>query len=175
MPITEQQAEMLAELAHVIRADLIATSAPAAKTWDQAGVKANIGKVKHLSLADVTLAVARAADDPDLNTPGAIGNARSSCYRERQVDRTAAAPARIAPAERCSACGAPLDGHWAADGHAPEVLARRGAAGAARGLSVARAALACPAIRDPQADCTCDDYHHANAAQTAALKEASHG
>ena len=50
MPVTKAQAASLAELAAACRPH-------GAPRWDAAGIVAAIGKVKHLSLADVALAV----------------------------------------------------------------------------------------------------------------------
>lgn len=76
MPVTREQAQMLATLAVAARP----TGAP---RWDPAGVFAAIGKIKQLALADVAMAVMRAAADRTLETPGAIANLRSSAWSER--------------------------------------------------------------------------------------------
>jgi hypothetical protein len=62
---------------------------------------AAIAKVRHLSLADVALAVIRAADDRALETPAPIGNPKAHCWRERADDR----PQPTTPYDHSSACG----------------------------------------------------------------------
>lgn len=94
MPVSKAQAEQLASLA-------VACRPYGAIRWDVAGVIAAIGKVKELALADVTLAVIRAADDRSVETPGVIGNTRSPCWRERGSDR----PTVREPFDRASVCG----------------------------------------------------------------------
>jgi hypothetical protein len=94
MTITKAQAEALTSLA-------VACRPTGARHWDAAGVMAAIAKVRHLSLADVALAVIRAADDRTLDTPGPISNPKAHCWRERAVDR----PQPTTPYDRSSACG----------------------------------------------------------------------
>lgn len=84
-----------------------------APRWDAPGVVAAIGKVKHLSLADVILAVIRAADDREARTPGVIGNTRSVCWQERSTERPRD-PEILAPGERCGICA-----HQRHDGKCP--------------------------------------------------------
>src|ERR1044072_2861107 len=121
MPVTKDQAATLAQLA-------IACRPHGARHWDAGGIVAAIGKVKHLSLADVALAVIRAADDRALETPGPIGNPRAHCWSERKADR----PAPLEPwnpHEFCEACGRRCDEPVGSD-HEPltagEQMARRG-------------------------------------------------
>lgn len=111
MPVTKDQAAQLAHLASACRPH-------GARHWDTAGIVAAIGKVKHLALADVMLAVARAADDRALETPAPIGNPQAHCWRERKSDRPAEVVKRTA-AEFCATCGDPLDAHRLSD-HEPE-------------------------------------------------------
>jgi len=80
MPVTKDEAHMLATLA-------VACRPHGAPRWDAPGVVAAVGKVAHLSLADVALATIRAADDSTTKTPGVIGNTRSECWRERKPNR----------------------------------------------------------------------------------------
>lgn len=94
MPVTDQDARALAYLAARMRPH-------GARRWDEAGIVAAIGKVKHLALADVALAVVHAADDRSLETPAPIGNVRSTCWRERNPDR----PAEHKPYVREHTCG----------------------------------------------------------------------
>ena len=110
MPVTDQDARALAYLAARMRPH-------GARRWDEAGIVAAIGKVKHLSLADVALAVTRAADDRTLETPAPIGNVRSTCWRERSTDR----PAEHKPFVRehtCGVCGyakSECEARWSED------------------------------------------------------------
>lgn len=94
MPVTKPQAEALTTLA-------IACRPHGARHWDAAGVMAQILKVRHLSLADVALAVIRAADDRSLETPAPIGNPRAHCWKERANDR----PQEPTPYDPQTACG----------------------------------------------------------------------
>lgn len=94
MPVTRDQADALAALAVAIRAE------SRYDRWDRSGIVANIGHVKDRPLADVALAVIRAADSEDLDTPGAIANPRSLCWEERKTDRQ-----RIEPYDRRTFCG----------------------------------------------------------------------
>ncbi|HEY9352594.1 MAG TPA: hypothetical protein VIP28_05060 [Nocardioides sp.] len=94
MPVTDQDARALAYLAARMRPH-------GARRWDEAGIIAAIGKVKHIALADVALAVVRAADDRTLETPAPIGNLRSTCWRERNANR----PAEHKPYVREDTCG----------------------------------------------------------------------
>lgn len=102
--VTREQADALASLAADIRA------AAGHGRWDRPGIKAAIGRVKDRSLADVMLAVARAADDPSLTTPGAIGNPQTSCWVERNTVRRSL-PDGLHVAELCSACLRRADEH----------------------------------------------------------------
>jgi hypothetical protein len=98
MSVTQQQAQMLTALAVACRP----TGAP---QWDAAGVMAEIGKVRERSLADVILAVTRAADDRSAKTPGVISAKGSTHWQERGT-RT---PQRE-PYDRggtCSTCSLP--------------------------------------------------------------------
>lgn len=97
MPVTQDQAQRLAALAVDARPH-------GARRWDAAGVMAAIAKVRHLALADVALAVIRAADDRDLETPGAIGNTQTSCWRERATNRHVDRP-HLTPGNTCGICG----------------------------------------------------------------------
>ena len=94
MPVTKDQAAQLASLAAAIRPH-------GARRWDHTGIVAQIAKVQHLHLADVALAVIRAADDRDLETPGAIGNPAAPCWKERKTDR----PQPVEPFNPTSTCG----------------------------------------------------------------------
>jgi hypothetical protein len=107
MPVTKDQAHALAAL-------VVACRPYGAPRWDEVGVLAAIGKVRHLALPDVVLAAVRAADDRTTKTPGVLANTTSPCWRERGTDR----PTPIEPyrSDRfCHACAKPEDKHSAAD------------------------------------------------------------
>jgi hypothetical protein len=76
MTVTRDQAQILATLA-------VACRPYRAPTWDHTGVVAAIAGVKHLSLAEVVLAVIRAAADRDAQTPGVIPKLTGSHWQER--------------------------------------------------------------------------------------------
>jgi hypothetical protein len=98
MSVTKDQAQMLAALASACRPT-------GATPWDPPGILAAIGKIKHLSLSDVVLAVIRAADDRDAKTPGVISAANSIHWQERGVR-----PRQAEPYDRggcCSTCSLP--------------------------------------------------------------------
>lgn len=89
--IEKRQAEALAALACAIR-----------PSWGHQGVLAAIAKVRHLGLDEVTQAVTRAALDPELRTPGAIGNTTSSCWQPVAAPMVRPTPVRGAG---CYTCG----------------------------------------------------------------------
>lgn len=97
MPITKDQAEMLAHLACAARPH-------GARRWDAPGVTAALLKVRHMDLAEIMATVGRAAADRELHTPGAIGNPSAPCWRDRPADRTPAGP-KYDPAKVCATCG----------------------------------------------------------------------
>lgn len=99
MTVDRHHAQALTTLA-------IACRPNGAPHWDEAGVMAAIGKVRHLALADVALAVIRAADDREARTPGGIANTSSPHWRERGTDRPQR-PVVVQAAERCSTCQKP--------------------------------------------------------------------
>ena len=96
MPVTKPQAEMLAALATAARPH-------GAPRWDAPGVMAALAAVRHLDLAEVLMAVGRAARDRDLNTPAAIGNTAAPCWVERPVERWM--PDKTTAEGRCGVCG----------------------------------------------------------------------
>lgn len=117
MPVSAQAQRALAFEAKQIRNDLCAHNRRA-RQWDEGGIAAQIAKVAHLHHADVALAVIRAADDPELDTPGAIANTRASCWRERGDDRPTTTDAQICPSHGvqhhgpiCPSCKADQLGH----------------------------------------------------------------
>lgn len=97
MPVTKDDAVRLADLAVAIRPH-------GARRWDKPGIVAAIGRVKDLHLADVAMAVIRAADDRSLETPGAIGNPSAPCWADRRPDRP---QVRVSadPLSTCGICG----------------------------------------------------------------------
>lgn len=109
MTVSREQADSLAALAVAIRAD------NRFGRWDKAGIVAAIGHVKDRSLADVALAVVRAADTEDLDTPGAIANPRALCWEERKPDRTRVEP--FDPSWSCDTCSLPAHRHGPNSGH----------------------------------------------------------
>jgi hypothetical protein len=94
MPVTKDQATALTELAAAIRPH-------GARRWDKPGIYAAIGKVRDMNLADVAMAVIRAADDRSLETPGAIGNPSAPCWADKRIDR----PQPITPYDPLATCG----------------------------------------------------------------------
>lgn len=96
MPVTKDQAQMLAALA-------VACRPKGAPHWDAPGVVAVIGRVNNLLLADVAHAVIRAAEDPTAQTPGVIAATSSVHWRERSPHRTVPTPPK--PGEACRTCG----------------------------------------------------------------------
>lgn len=120
MPVTDQDARALAYLATRIRPY-------GARRWDEPGILAAIAKVKTLNLADVALAVVHAADDRSLETPAAIGNPKSPCWRERNPDRPAERKPYV-PQQTCDICGFAKDdceARWAEDHEFTPVPAAR--------------------------------------------------
>lgn len=100
MTVTKAEAQMLTTLALSMR--------PAgAPRWEAPGVMAALAKVAHVHLADVTMAVARAASDRTLQTPGPIGNLKSPCWVEKVAESTA--PRHPHARDRlCWTCSRPL-------------------------------------------------------------------
>lgn len=72
--------------------------------WDRPGIEANVRKVAHLPLADVVMAVIRAADDVACGSPGVIARTDTSCWRERNADRKQVKPATWDPETTCGTC-----------------------------------------------------------------------
>lgn len=79
MTVTADQAKMLTGLALAIRPY-------GAPRWDGPGITAAIKRVAHMRLADVTHAVARAAEDEKLETPAPIGITTSPCWADKTLD-----------------------------------------------------------------------------------------
>ena len=100
MPVTKDQAHMLAALARGVQAETIGKACS-----DEPGIVANLEPVAHMSLAEVMRAVSRWAEDRDAKTPGLLKDTRSSCWRERSEMR--ATPRNPRPSEMCGDCGKP--------------------------------------------------------------------
>lgn len=100
MTVTKEQAQMLATLACAARPH-------GARRWDPAGVVAAIRHVADHRLVDVAHAVLRAADTPDLETPGAIANTASSAWRPVDAGAQPAATERPRRTREntCGICG----------------------------------------------------------------------
>ena len=94
MPVTKDQAHMLASLAVAVRAET-----QGAGEWDAPGVVACIEAVRGMSLAEVMRSVARLAEDPAAKTPGGLRDTRNPCWRERSTQ-----PGTPLPPKREEAC-----------------------------------------------------------------------
>lgn len=108
--IEKHQADALAALA-------VACRPYGALKWDPAGVVAAIAKVKHLGLADVAMAVIRAASDRDAKTPGVITATNSLHWREK-LSEPRARRTPYDPQHTCGVCGFAEDEcrmRWAED------------------------------------------------------------
>lgn len=92
MPVTQRQAELLAELAVAMRPH-------GARQWDATDVVYAVHRVGHLALADVAMAACRAATDRTLTTPATIGEVGSNAWREKVAPPTPTGP-RICPEHR---------------------------------------------------------------------------
>jgi hypothetical protein len=97
MPLTDQDIRALTYLAGRCRP----TGAP---QWDEAGIFAAIAKVRNMHLADVALAVIRAADDAGAKTPGVIANTSAPNWQERAINRPVPREPWD-PAKFCHVCG----------------------------------------------------------------------
>jgi len=109
MPLTDQDIRALVHLA-------VACRPKGAPRWDEAGIFASIAKVRMMHLADVALAVIRAADDAGAKTPGVIANTSAPNWKERSAPR----PIPIEPYDRqvhCDVCGKTADRHGDLAGH----------------------------------------------------------
>jgi len=112
MPVTKDQAHMLAALA-------VACRPIGAPRWDEPGVVVAIGRVSNLHLPDVAKAVIRCAEDPSAKTPAPISNAAASCWREKTQ---AVTPVHVPAPLRCNDCGKAEDHAIHADDHPFERL-----------------------------------------------------
>jgi hypothetical protein len=95
MTVTKDQAQMLTTLA-------IACRPHRAPTWDPAGVMAAISAVRDRSLAEVILAVIRAASDRDAQTPGVIPS--NGTHWQEQLKPPPFQPSTWDPAAVCTTC-----------------------------------------------------------------------
>jgi hypothetical protein len=139
MPVTQDQARTLAQLAVDCRPH-------GARRWDIQGVYAAIGKVKDRHLADVVLAVIRAADDRSADTPGVINAPGSLHWKERGTDRPTPTTGKYDAATHCGTCSQPehicrriAAGHD--DGHEFVPAARLAAHVTSLGIDVKRTVL----------------------------------
>lgn len=80
-----------------------------ANPWDLPGITAAIEKVANLPIHEVTAAALRAANDPNLDTPTAIGNTHSSYWRNTPPAPPVHGPAGVTHAKDkpCGTCGKP--------------------------------------------------------------------
>jgi len=109
MPLTDQDIRALVHLAVQCRPH-------GAPRWDEQGIFTSIAKVRTMQLADVALAVIRAANDANAKTPGVIANTSAPNWKERSAPR----PAPIEHYDRlahCDVCGKTADRHGDLAGH----------------------------------------------------------
>jgi hypothetical protein len=92
----------------MIAALAVACRPHGAPRWDAPGVVANIAKIKERSLADVAMAVLRAANDRNAKSPGVIPTTGPH-WSERLTEPSTREP-KLDPGERCTACGK-AEGH----------------------------------------------------------------
>jgi hypothetical protein len=97
MPVTKDQAILIAALAKAIRAE---TSG--AGDWDAPGIIAQLEHCRAMSLAEVMRAVSRLAEDAGVKTPGGLKDMRNPCWRERVIVQT---PRMTPIRDRCDVCG----------------------------------------------------------------------
>jgi len=98
MPIDKPTAEALAVVA-------IASRPPGATRWDAAGILAALRKVHHLEAGEVAATVVRAACDPSLDTPAAIGNLAAPCWRPATPNPHTDRPHPPRADQACFHCG----------------------------------------------------------------------
>lgn len=83
--IDQQQQRAIAYLAARMR--------PTGSTpWDEPGIVASLAPLAHMQLAEVVMAVTRAASNPAAKTPGVIAVVTGEHWRERVTPRTAVRP-----------------------------------------------------------------------------------
>ena len=98
MPIDKPTAEALAVVA-------IASRPAGATRWDAAGILAALRKVHHLEAGEVAATVVRAACDPSLDTPAAIGNTSAPCWRPAHTTSSSSTPRSPRADQACFLCG----------------------------------------------------------------------
>jgi hypothetical protein len=98
MTITDQQIRAITFLAAAARPS-------GARRWNEAGIFAAIEKVRARSLYEVTVAVMRAANDRNAETPGVIPTAGP--HWRAETDDVAPIIERFDPATTCGICGKP--------------------------------------------------------------------
>lgn len=98
MPIDKTTAEALAVVA-------IASRPAGATRWDAAGILAALRKVHHLEAGEVAATVVRAACDPSLDTPAAIGNLAAPCWRPATPSPSNSTPHPPRADQACHHCG----------------------------------------------------------------------
>ena len=96
--ITDQQIRAIAFLAAAARPS-------GARRWNEAGIIAAIEKVRTRSLFEVTVAVMRAANDRNADTPGVIPTAGP--HWRAEADDDVPVIERFDPATTCGICGKP--------------------------------------------------------------------
>lgn len=102
VPLTQAEAQSLTNLVRAVR-----SQTPGAGAWDEAGVMAALRKVSQLGLVEVIGAAIRAAENPDLKTPAAIGNPATEVWRPAPPKPVAYVPT---PREDyCDWCGKTRD------------------------------------------------------------------
>jgi len=111
MPADEQEQRAIVFLTRRAREQL-----HGARNWDETGIAAAVAKVAHLHLVDIANAAMRAADDRNLETPGAIGNPQAPCWRERATDRPTPRTPHD-PVAACDVCSRPAHQHNDLSGH----------------------------------------------------------
>jgi hypothetical protein len=98
MTVSEQQARAIAFLAAAARPT-------GARRWDEAGIVANVLKVRDRALTTVVIATMQAAEDRNANSPGLIPTAGPHWRTPESSPRVEVE--RVDPAERCDLCERP--------------------------------------------------------------------
>lgn len=98
MPVTEQQARAIAFLASSVRPH-------GAPRWDEAGIYANVLKVRDRSLGSVVIATIQAAEDRNAQSPGVLPSAGPHWRNPETAPRTG--PNTWEPDKVCTTCSRP--------------------------------------------------------------------
>lgn len=104
MSIDEQQMRAIAFIAARCRPS-------GAKAWDEPGIVANLRKLAHVNLAEVTMATIRAASNRQAENPGVIPVMTGEHWREKVSDSPRPHPPRrdeechAHPGQRATNCG----------------------------------------------------------------------